>query len=77
MVILSKACNPDNFESNNSLKLNFMNIRGLRSTFVDRESFLQTPLTFLLYVCEKNLDASNDSGNFFVTGFSSFNPKGF
>ena len=35
MVILSKACKPDNFESHNSLKLSFMNIQGLRSNFVD------------------------------------------
>ena len=29
MAILSKACKPDNFESHNSLKLSFTNIRGL------------------------------------------------
>ena len=41
MAILSKACKPDNFESHNSLKLSFTNIRGLRSNyFVDCESFL-------------------------------------
>ena len=42
MAILSKACKPDNFESHNSLKLSFMNIRGLRSNFVDCESFLES-----------------------------------
>ena len=31
MAILTKACKPDNFESHNSLKLSFTNIRGLRS----------------------------------------------
>ena len=41
MTILSKACKPDNFESHNSLKLCFTNIRGLRSNFVDSESFLE------------------------------------
>ena len=48
MAILSKACKPDSFESHNSLKLSFTNIRGLRLNF---ESFLEsTLLTFLLYV---------------------------
>ena len=51
MVILSKACKPDNFKSHNFLKFNFMNIRGLRSNFVDASlSFNQTLLTFLLSV---------------------------
>ena len=30
MAILSKGCKPDNFESNNSLKLSFTNIWGHR-----------------------------------------------
>ena len=42
MAILSKACKPDNFESHNSLKLSFTNIRGLRSNFVDCESLLES-----------------------------------
>ena len=46
MAILSKpdnfACKPDNFESHNSLKLSFANIRGLRLNFVDCESFLES-----------------------------------
>ena len=52
MAILSKARNPDNFESHNSLKLSFMNIRDLRSNFVDCESFLESnsPDILLLYV---------------------------
>ena len=58
MAILSKACKPDNFESHNSLKLNFTNIRGLCSNFVDHEYFL-----------ESNLDESIDSGNFSVRGY--------
>ena len=41
MTILSKACKLDNFESHNSLKLSFANIRGLLSNFVDCESFLE------------------------------------
>ena len=52
MAILSKARKPDNFESHNSLKLSFMNIRDLRSNFVDCESFLESnsPDIRLLYV---------------------------
>ena len=49
MAILSNGCKPDNFESRNSLKLSFTNIRGLRSKFV--KSYLESyDLTFLLYV---------------------------
>ena len=40
MAILSKASKPDKFELHNSLKLRFTNIQGLRSNFVDCESFL-------------------------------------
>ena len=51
MAILTKACKPDNFEAYNSLKLNFTNVPGLRSNFVDCESSLnQTLLALLLYV---------------------------
>ena len=66
MVILSKACKPDNFESHNSLKLSFTNIRGLRSNFVDCESFLESNSPDILTLCETNLDDSIDSGNFSV-----------
>ena len=41
-MAISKACKPNNFELHNSLKLSFMNIQGLRSNFVDCESFLQS-----------------------------------
>ena len=64
MTILSKACKPDNFESHNSLKLSFTNIRGLRSNFVDCESFLESNSPDILALCETNLDDSIDSGNF-------------
>ena len=52
MAILSNARKPDNFESHNSLKLSFMNIRDLRSNFVDCESFLESnsPDILLFYV---------------------------
>ena len=69
MAILSKACKPDNFESHNSLKLSFTNIRGLRSNFVDCESFLESNSPDILALCETNLDDSIDSGNFSVTGY--------
>ena len=63
MTILSKVCKPDNFESHNSLKLSFMNIRGLRSNFVDCESFLESNSPDIPALCETNLDDSIDSGN--------------
>ena len=69
MAILSKACKPDNFESHNSLKLSFANIRGLRSNFVDCESFLESNSPDILALCETNLDDSIDSGNFSVRGY--------
>ena len=68
MAILSKVCKPDNFESHNSLKLSFTNIRGLRSNFVDC-SFLESNSPDILALCETNLDDSIDSGNFSVTGY--------
>ena len=69
MVILSKACKPDNFESHSSLKLSFTNNRGLRSNFVDCESFLESNSPDILALCETNLDDSIDSGNFCVRGY--------
>ena len=58
MAILSKACKPDNFESHNSPKLSFMNIRGLCLNFVDWESFLESSTSDILALCETNLDDS-------------------
>ena len=69
MVILSKACKPDNFELNNSLKLSFMNIWGPRSNFVHCESFLESNSPGILALYETNLDDSIDSGNFSVRGY--------
>ena len=69
MAILSKECKPDNFESLNSLQLSFTNIRGLRSNFVDCESFLSSNSPDVLALCETNLDDSIDSGNFSVRGY--------
>ena len=64
--MLSKACKPDNFESHNSLKLSFTNIRGLHSNFIDCESFLESNSPKIIALCEKNLDDSIGSGNFSV-----------
>ena len=71
MAILSKACISDNFESYNSLKLKFMNIRGLRSNFVDCQSFPESNSPDILALCETNLDDSIDSCNFSVRGYLS------
>ena len=68
-MTISKACKPDNFESHNSLKLSFTNIRGLRSNFVDCESFLESNSPDILALCETNLHGSIDFGNFFVSGY--------
>ena len=56
MAILSKRCKSDNFGLHNSLKLSFTNIQGLRSNFVDCESFLESNSPDILAVCETNLD---------------------
>ena len=66
MAILSKACKPDNFQSHNSLKRSFTNIRGLFSNFVDCESFLESNSPDILALCETNLADSINSGNFSV-----------
>ena len=58
MAILSKACKPDNSESHNSLRLSFTNIQGLRSNFVDCESFLESNSPDILALFETNLDDS-------------------
>ena len=76
MAMLSKACKPDNFESHNSLKLSFTNIRGLRSNFLDCKSFVESNSSDISALCETNLDDSTDSGNYFVR-LSSFDSKGF
>ena len=67
--MLSKACKPDNFELHNFMKLSFMNIQGLRSNFVDCESFLDSNSPDIGALCQTNLDDSVDSGNFSVRGY--------
>ena len=46
-----------------------MNTRGLYSTFVDCEYFLESNSPDILALSETNLDDSIDSGNFFVGGY--------
>ena len=69
MAILPKTCKPDNFESHNSLKLSFMNIRSLCLNFVDCESFLESNSPDILALSETNIDDSIDSANFSVRGY--------
>ena len=69
MAILSKACEPDNFELHNFLKLSFTNLPDLCLNFLDCESFLESKSPDILALCETNLDDSIDSGNFSVRGY--------
>ena len=69
MTILSKGCQPDNFESRNSLKLRFTNIWGLCLNFVECESFLALNSPNVLALSETNLDDLTDSGNLSVMGY--------
>ena len=55
MAILSKAGKPDSFESHSSLRLSFTNIRGLRSNFVDCESFIESRSRGVLALCGADL----------------------
>ena len=68
MAILSKGCKPGNFESRNSLKLSFTNIRGLRSNLIECESFVESNFLDILALCETNLDDSIGFGKFSVRG---------
>ena len=66
IMVISKAYKPDNFKLHNLQKLSFTNIPGLRSNFVDCESFLGSNSHDILALCEANLDDPIDSGNFSV-----------
>ena len=52
-----------------TLKVSFMNIRGVHLNFVECESFLESNSSDVLILCEINLDDTFDSGNFSVTGY--------
>ena len=69
MIVLSEGCKPDNFQSQNSLKLSSMNIWGLHSNYLNVNIFLNQTLTDILALCKTNLDDSIDSGNFSVRGY--------
>ena len=69
LAVLPKAWKPDNFESHDPLKLSFTNIRGLRSNFVECESFLESNSPDILALCETNLDDWIDYGNLSVRGY--------
>ena len=69
MAILSKACKPDNFESHNSLKRSFTNIRGLRLNFFDCEPYLGSNSPDILALFETILGDSFNSNDFFVRGY--------
>ena len=71
MVILSKRCKLDNFKSHNSLKPSLANIWGLRSNFVECESFFESNFLDILALCETSMDDSIDFGSFSVTGYLS------
>ena len=71
IAILSKGCNPDNFELHSSLKLSFMNTWGLCLNFVENESFLESNSSNIFALCEMNLDNSTDSGDFSARGYLS------
>ena len=77
MAILPKGCKPDNFESYNSLKLSFTNIRGLCSNFVERESFPWIKLSWHSCSMWDKLAWLNWFWQFFCDRFSSINSKGF
>ena len=67
MIILSKGCKPDNFESHKSLSS--ANIRGLPFNFADCESFFESSSPDIFALSETNVDDSIDSANFTVRGY--------
>ena len=69
MAIISKVRKSDHFESHNSLKLNFTNIRAPHSNFDRCKYFLGTNSPDILALCETNFDDSIYSGNFYVRGY--------
>ena len=62
-----KGCKLDNFESRNSLKFSFTDIRGLHSDFSECKFFLESNSPDILSLCETNLNDSVGSGNFSVS----------
>ena len=62
----AKGRKPDNFESHNSLKLSFTNVRDLHLNFAECETFRDSNSPAIVALCETNLD---DSCNFSMTGY--------
>ena len=57
------------FEPHSSLKSSFTNIWGLRTSFVECESFLESNSPNSLALCVANLNESNCSGSLSVRGY--------
>ena len=72
MAILSKACTPDQFESQKSLTLSFTNIRGLRSRFVGCDSFRESNSPDIHALPKTKLDELVDNGNLSVRDYLLF-----
>ena len=68
MAILSKYWNQITL-NRITLKLRFTNIWGFCLNIIDCESFLESNSPEILALCETNLDASIDPGNFSVRGY--------
>ena len=66
---ISKGRKPDNFESRNFLKLSFTNTRGLRSSFTECESFLESNVSDILALCDTDLYDSIESRKISVRGY--------
>ena len=66
MVILSKGCKSDNFQSNTSLKLSVTNIWRLCSNLAECDTCLQSNSPGILALCETSLDGSIYYDNFSV-----------
>ena len=56
IAMLTKGYTANKFESHNSLKLSFLNIRGLHWNFFECEYFLDSNFPDILALCEINLN---------------------
>ena len=77
MIILSKACKPDNFELYNSLKLNFTKYSRPLFEFCWLWIFLWIKLSWQSCFLWDKLGWLNWFWKFLCAGLSSYNPKGF
>ena len=76
VLILSKACEADNFELHNFLRLSFTNIQGLCSNFVDCKFFLESNSPDIL-LCLRQTWMTQLILVIYLERLSSFNPKRF